>query len=594
MDRNFILALALSFLVVSLWMSWQESRREAFEEANPSTVERPQAEGEMVSPEGRNIPTGVPERVEAQRPAPAAPVRVAEERAAEERIRVEGSSYRAGLSSWGGVLTDWELTEYSDRSGPVETPVVLTTVDGAEAELTTPFVELGIGDLSRAPFEVERADARTVAFERTVGGVTVRKVYRFEPEGYGYRLRLEVDNQSNRMLASPFGLHWTATRREGPDFSEQALVALWDGSVERGNVDGLGKEGLFSFGSTPPEGKTLARDVEWAGVENRYFLAVLIPEVPRSASARFQPLEVGYKGRVELAYQDAIEIPPGQRAAREFQGYVGPKERAALNAVEPSLARSINEGWSFIAPLTRFFSWLLASLYKYVPNYGVVIILITILVRLVTAPLTSRQMRSMKAMSEKMKVVQPKLQSLKEKYKDEPQRQQQEMMKVYREANMSPLGMFGGCLPMFLQFPVFIGLFYALQSAIELRQASFVAWIDDLSRPEELFVIPGIELPVRVLPLVMGGSMVLQQKLTPATTMDPAQQRMMMTLMPVMFTFMFYQFPSGLVLYWMVSNFLAIGHQVLINRDPTGKAAVEKTGAKPAVPAKAATAEKAD
>jgi YidC/Oxa1 family membrane protein insertase len=126
--------------------------------------------------------------------------------------------------------------------------------------------------------------------------------------------------------------------------------------------------------------------------------------------------------------------------------------------------------------------------------------------------------------------------------------------------------MLGGCLPLFLQFPVFIGLFYALQGSIELRQAPFIGWIDDLSVPEALFMIPGLDLPLRVLPLIMGASMWLQQKLTPQTSMDPAQQQMMMTLMPVMFTVLFYQFPSGLVLYWMVSNLLAIAHQSWINR----------------------------
>jgi YidC/Oxa1 family membrane protein insertase len=181
-----------------------------------------------------------------------------------------------------------------------------------------------------------------------------------------------------------------------------------------------------------------------------------------------------------------------------------------------------------------------------------------VLVRVVTAPLTSRQMRSMKRMGE----LQPRLKELQEKYKDDRQRQSQEMMKLYREAGVNPLG---GCLPLVLQFPVFIGLYYALQSSISLRQAPFLLWIDDLSSPESLFTIPGFNLPVRVLPIVMGLTMIAQQKMTP-TTMDPAQARMMMTVMPVMFTVLFYQFPSGLVLYWMVSNVLAIAHQMWVNR----------------------------
>ena len=136
------------------------------------------------------------------------------------------------------------------------------------------------------------------------------------------------------------------------------------------------------------------------------------------------------------------------------------------------------------------------------------------------------------------------------------------MMALYKREKVNPLG---GCFPMLLQLPVFIGLFYALRSAIQLRQAEFLLWIDDLSQPETLFVIPGLELPVRVLPLIMGATMVLQSKIMP-TQADPAQARMMMTVMPIMMTVLFYQFPSGLVLYWMVSNVVAISHQLLIGR----------------------------
>jgi YidC/Oxa1 family membrane protein insertase len=193
-----------------------------------------------------------------------------------------------------------------------------------------------------------------------------------------------------------------------------------------------------------------------------------------------------------------------------------------------------------------------------VPNYGVAIILLTILVRVVTTPLTMKQMRSM----ERMRALQPKLQELREKFPDDRQKQSEAMMQLYRREGVNPLG---GCLPMVLQLPVFVGLFYALRSSIDLRQAPFFGWIDDLSAPDALFEIPGLGIPFRVLPLVMGATMVVQQRITPMQ-MDPAQARMMMTVMPVMMTVLFYQFASGLVLYWMVSNVLAIAHQVWVGR----------------------------
>jgi YidC/Oxa1 family membrane protein insertase len=181
------------------------------------------------------------------------------------------------------------------------------------------------------------------------------------------------------------------------------------------------------------------------------------------------------------------------------------------------------------------------------------------MVRLVTAPLTTKQMKSM----ERMRALQPKLTELKEKHADDKQKQSEAMMSLYKQEGVNPLG---GCFPMLLQLPVFIGLFYSLRSSIQLRQAPFFGWIDDLSAPDALFEIPGVGVPFRVLPLVMGASMLVQQKITPAQSMDPAQQKMMTIIMPIMMTVLFYQFPSGLVLYWMVSNVLAISHQLWIGR----------------------------
>jgi YidC/Oxa1 family membrane protein insertase len=205
--------------------------------------------------------------------------------------------------------------------------------------------------------------------------------------------------------------------------------------------------------------------------------------------------------------------------------------------------------------------------YEVVPNYGVAIILLTFMLRLVMGPLTHKQMKVMKKNSTQMAVLQPKIKDIQARYPDDAQKRNEETMKIYREAGVNPLTMMGGgCLPMLLQLPIFIGLYYALQSAIELRGAPFGLWITDLSVPETLLTIPGLEIPIRVLPLAMGASMVIQQKMTPMTSMDPNQARMMMTVMPIMFTVLFYGFPSGLVLYWFVSNLLGMAQQLLINR----------------------------
>lgn len=212
-----------------------------------------------------------------------------------------------------------------------------------------------------------------------------------------------------------------------------------------------------------------------------------------------------------------------------------------------------------MAPLTSFFGWALHLLHDFVPNYGLAIILITVLVRVGTWPIMAKQMKS----AERMRELMPRIKEIQEKHKDDKQRQSEETFKLYRETGVNPLG---GCLPMVLQLPVFIGLFYALQSSIDLRHAPFVWWINDLSAPATFFTLPVLDFPVRLLPILMGASMYVQQKMTPQTGMDPAQARMMLIMMPGMMLVISYGFPAGLVLYWLVSNLLGIGHQLLVRR----------------------------
>jgi YidC/Oxa1 family membrane protein insertase len=302
-----------------------------------------------------------------------------------------------------------------------------------------------------------------------------------------------------------------------------------------------------------------------------------MPDDPKRASARFAAINAGELAAVDVFF-DAVELAPGHSLTREYRGYAGPKEMERLEAMGGGIERAIDLGWSWFAPMTRGFVWLLHALYSLIPNYGVAIILLTLLVRVVTAPLTVKQMRSM----ERLRRVQPRMKEIQEKYKDDRQKQSEELMRLYRVEKVNPLG---GCLPMLLQLPVFIGLFYALRSSIQLRHAPFFGWITDLSAPEVLFTIPGIGIPIRVLPLIMGGTMFLQQKITPMQTPDPAQARMMLIVMPVMMTVLFYQFASGLVLYWMMSNVLAILHQLWIGRNlgpPIATAEAGKPAAKPA------------
>ena len=554
MDRNAFLAFALSFLVLSLWMTYEAKQRPL---PNQGTVAEQQASQQPIEATPGAVPaqptpapaTAQPGAVPA---APAVPL------AAEQTFVVEHPLHRTVFTSRGAGVRHFELLQYRQPKSDGDGPVVL--IDRVETEvpaLATPLLELGFGDLGTADFRLVSSSPREVVFERTQSGVRVRKTFTFEEDSYRFRLRLEIANEGGAAAVAPaFGVMLPVRAHSGPDFRELTISILSQGSVERELLAGFGQPGFFS--RQPELEHRFQGDVEWVSAHSHYFITAVIPDLPRDALATSFAFRPGEEAQVTVS-QPPAAILPGTSLVREYSLFFGPKQPELLSAVGSQLDRSIDLGYSWIAPLTRVFIWMLKACYSVIPNYGVAIIMLTVLVRLVTAPLAARQMKSMKRMSE----LQPKLKELQEKHKDDKQAQSQEMMKLYREAGVNPLG---GCFPILLQFPVFIGLYYALQSSPDLRQAPFMLWIDDLSRPETLFTIPGVGWPVRVLPILMSLSMVLQQKMTPTTSMDPTQARTMMIVMPVMFFFMFYGFPSGLVLYWFVSNLLAIAQQAWLNR----------------------------
>lgn len=552
MDRNSLLVIALSLLVWAVWWSLMAPP------APPPGADLPVAEVPVEAvpePEPGQLP-----KLEAKAPLsgllatesqPVAPPPV------EGRIiPYETSLWRAEFDTRGAGIGLFELRKFNTGPDDGHQPLVLSTGQAPlDRLLVTPFEELGLGDLSKELFEVVEEGLGGISFRLVRDGVTVKKAYTFAEDSYLFELLVRVENHSDQSVAPLFAVTWPAAQAEGQDFREQSLAALHEGKVEAELLGSFGTPGFFGGGEKEVR---FAREVDWAGMRATYFVGAMLPDVPAQAHARFVATRPGEAGVAQI-YFDPVSLPPGQAAERVFRIYAGPKEPERLEAAGGGLIQSIDLGWFWLAPLTRFFLWLLSALHTFVPNYGFAIILLTILVRVVTTPLTAKQMRSM----ERMRALSPKLAELKEKYGDDRQKQSEAMMKLYKQEGVNPLG---GCFPMLLQLPVFIGLFYALRSSIELRQAPFVGWINDLSAPETLFVIPGLDLPFRLLPLVMGATMLLQQKITPTQQMDPAQQRMMLIMMPIMMTVISYTFPSGLVLYWMVSNVIAISHQLWIGR----------------------------
>ena len=267
---------------------------------------------------------------------------------------------------------------------------------------------------------------------------------------------------------------------------------------------------------------------------------------------------LGEKGALLSLADTAATLQAGDSVRGSAKVFAGPKQADLLAATGKGLDELIDYGWfGFLAKPLVF---LMKASNRVTGNYGIDIILLTILIKIIFFPLTQKSMASMRKMQE----LAPVLNKLKEKYKGDTQRVNQETMNLYKTYKINPLS---GCLPMLAQIPVFIALYKGLLVTIELRHAPFFLWVNDLSAPEYLWDLNllGFILPIRLLPLLMGISMFIQQKMTPSASMDPMQQKLML-LMPVVFTFMFWSFPAGLVVYWLVNNILSIGQQWLYNR----------------------------
>jgi YidC/Oxa1 family membrane protein insertase len=487
-----------------------------------------------------------------------------------EQVTVERPLYFATFTTQGGALREWVLRSYDDASLPDRPPVAITT-HREKLSLETPLTELGQGDLANLLYRLQRPSEDVIEFEADAGNVRIRKTYRLETDGYGARLSIEIENRGPEEILPEFGVRWPARRGLGAEFSEYELAAYRTDKVVRFAV--APRPSALGFGGgaatetvrvAPDPGD--AYSLDWAGAETRYFLAALLPDNPQDARALMTPVVPGEEARLEVAFAP-VALPPGAKLARDYRLYLGPKEPERLDGFGAHLDEAIQKGWA--PSLARFFTAMLTFVHGFVPNYGVAILLLTLVIRVALAPLMVGQMRSMKRMAD----LAPKVKAAQERFPDDRAKQQEAVMAVYQQAGVSPFSMFGGCLPMLLQLPIFVGFYSALQGSIQLRQQPFFGWITDLAQPESLFVIPGVDVHVRALPLLLGGAMVLQQKLTPTPNVDPAQARMMQTVMPLMMTVMFYQFASGLGVYWLMSTLLGIGQQLLMNRTKSPAAA---------------------
>ena len=384
-----------------------------------------------------------------------------------------------------------------------------------------------------------------------LNGLQLIKFFEVIPDSYIINYRVQLINRSNEAQALEviyfFGEQRLSDSEGGMrQVAHEGPVFYFDESLQTETTDNI-------------EGELPVTQMKWLGVEDQYFISAAVPMTPVRnglfrAGAYLSDPQPNVQGERLLSPYFGVALPstnlqPNLLVESEFSMYYGPKENEELLKFGHNLVVSHDMTLEVLAePLLD----LLRLIYSYVGNYGVAIIILTIIVRLLLFPLTFKGMKSMKRMQQ----LSPRMKKLQAKYKNNKEKLNKEMMALYRKNRVNPLG---GCLPMLLQIPVFFALYSALSSAVELRHAPFMFWISDLSQPDGLGITP----------LLMGASMYFQQKLTPQTAMMDPTQAKVMQMLPFIFTIFTFTFPSGLTLYWVTSNVLSIAQQQIINRIKT-------------------------
>jgi YidC/Oxa1 family membrane protein insertase len=476
----------------------------------------------------------------------------------------------------GGGLSSWQLLDYLDQQ---DEPVNLInlgqgTASDLRLELVSGDALLSFDEVDYAKQEVEPPARVTEAGDtiETVialtasdsSGAGIAKTYTFYRGHYYFDLDVKTSGFSSAnglscALSWGYGLPITEANVRA-DVSNLAAISLLGDEFIKYKMGDFKKEPV----------RTEEGTVRWTGVRNKYFIAAMIPtgatgtairswgspDLELVASQLFVPMDIASDGA----------------AVASFRIYAGPMDFERLRALNVGLEKDVYQRFKFMAPLNHLVFGLMKWTYGLVPNYGVVIILVSVLIKLIFYPLSRSSLRSMQA----MKKVQPELEALKKKYKGDAKKMNQAQMELFRKHKVNPMG---GCLPILVQMPIFFALYNVLVESVELRRAPFVGWINDLSAPDTLFHLG--TFPVHLLPLIMAVTQLAQPTMGAAS--DPRQQ-MMKYVMPIFLLVIFYGLPSGLVLYWTVNNVMTALQQYMMNRSE--KAGEDEVTVAPVKPGK--------
>jgi len=568
MKKNDFIIVAILVAMMFAWMNFYPVLEQKYF-PRPAQPEKPVA---PVAAEAQAAPAPVEKKAVIAEAAVAKAPEITLPSTPEQTMVLTNNDIELTVSSYGGAVVSAVLKKYPAENRKGSGPVVLDFTNAPALRYAGLQVPAGILERTGNGLRYTAALGDGRFFERTL-------------ELKGEYLLTVADSFVNSSAAP-----WTLPELRlptGPMAEAKGTTAM-AGVITLGvdsfaPVEGVhhwGKEFNKLFRDTAGTGVQTStpdmippRPADWVAAKNKFFVQILTPETAASAlDLSVRRAGEGKKNipvEVAAALQFNAEVVAGNETfRRSARFYIGPKDYSFLKTqgmdqVEVMEFKSMGF-WKFMNPIMyptkTGLLWGLKALEKVVRNYGVAIMLLTVIVRIIFWPITHKGTESMR----KMQALQPQLKGIREKFKDNPQRMQQETMAFYKENKVNPMG---GCLPMLIQIPVFIALFVVLRSAVELRFSKFL-WISDLSEPENLFagMIPFVG-SLNILPILMAATMVWQQKMTPSAG-DPQQQKMMAIMMPIMMLFFFYTMPSGLVLYWTTSNLIMI-IQMLIKKPKT-------------------------
>jgi len=563
-QRRLILIIALGFVLILLWQAWLEDNQQPAQ-SNPTAqttsavdapaADRPAAGGPSVSPD-HAAKTDVPGTGTGE-----------SDKASTDLIRVETDVLSLEIDPKGGVIREADLLNYPVSLEQPDHPVRLLQDSGG----FTYIAQSGLVGAKNAPapdhharFRVEKPVYRLADGESVLevpmtweqDGIRVTKTYLFKRGSYAIDLRYKVENTTQ---AEWRGQQYRQLTRSGST-PGRSLVHTYTGGVYAGTPAGGGDRLSYEKIGFDEMGKLkLQKDLKngWAAIIQHYFLSAWVPSNPEQVNQYYtmQSQKAGFTVYSLGLMSPLTTVAPQSSETLESILYVGPKVQSNLAPLAQGLELTVDFG--FLTVISEPIFHVLQFFHKWVGNWGWAIVLVTLVIKLLFLYPSAISYRSMA----RMRAVTPKMQALKERFGDDKQRLSQEMMKLYQKEKINPLG---GCLPIVIQIPVFIALYWVLVESVELRQAPWILWINDLTQKDPYFI----------LPLLMGASMFLQQKLNPAPV-DPMQKKIFQWL-PVVFTVFFAFFPAGLVLYWFVNNLLSILQQTIITRRVEKQMAAKK------------------